>query len=278
MEPASERNLTMNDEKFQKENPLLFWFFVVAGVLLIVLSFVMRSWGFDSIWVDVMLNVGASLIATAGIAYLYQQFGTNSLSYYLEKLLHNFSITQKAMELGIQEMWRERRHIPNDMWNTFTSPAISDVWLMGIAELGFAEDPEFRKIVSAGSERGCNFKFLLLDPDSDALVEVDEREGSVGLVPGRIRRSLQYFGEIQKENEPKKGKVEIRVYSLVPQVSIVRSDNEMLITPYLFYRKGKSCFTFHLSKISGGIGDQYIEYFEKIWENAHSLQITDTKE
>ena len=69
----------MPDERFQKENPLLFWFFIVAGVLLIVSSFVIRSW-VDSIWVDVMLNVGASLIATAGIAYLYQRFGTNSLS------------------------------------------------------------------------------------------------------------------------------------------------------------------------------------------------------
>ena len=49
----------MPDERFQKENPLLYWFFVIAGILLIVSSFVMRAW-VDSIWVDVMLNVGAS--------------------------------------------------------------------------------------------------------------------------------------------------------------------------------------------------------------------------
>lgn len=159
----------MDDERFQKDNPLLYWFFVVAGILLIVSSFVIRSRGMDSIWVDVLLNVGASLIATAGVAYLYQRFGTHRLSYYLEQLLRNFSITQRAMELGIADMWRERRHIPNDMWNSFTEKAASEVWLLGMAELGFAEDPRFHKIVTEGAKRGCRYRFLLLDPDAEVV-------------------------------------------------------------------------------------------------------------
>ena len=265
----------MSDERFQKENPLLFWFFIVAGVLLIVSSFVMRSW-VDSIWVDVMLNVGASLIATAGIAYLYQRFGTNSLTYYLDKLLHNFSITQQAMDLGLQDMWRERRHIPNDMWNTFTEKASSEVWLLGMAELGFAEDPKFHKIVLEGASRGCNYRFLLLDPNSDIVSLVDKREGGGDQLQGRIRRSVQKFSSLQVLGQNKKGTIEIRIHSNVPQVSVIRSDNDLLITPYMFYRPGNSSFTFHINKTPNGIFEHYISFFEQIWDEAYQPSVTQT--
>jgi hypothetical protein len=259
----------MDNERFQKDNPLLFWFFIIAGILLIISSFLLRSWGIDSIWIDVLLNVGASLIATAGIAYLYQRFGTNSLSYYLDQLLRNFSITQRTIELGILDMWRERRHIPNDMWNSFTEKASSEVWLLGMAELGFAEDPRFHKIVAEGAKRGCKFRFLLLDPDSDVVSVVDSREGGGDQLQGRIKRSVNQFRLLQVQNLRAKGKVEIRVHSNVPQVSIIRSDDEFLITPYMFFRPGNSSFTFRLRKTPKGISDHYEKFFEQLWSEAY---------
>jgi len=259
----------MDDENFQIENPLLYLLFLVVGALLVVSSFVLRAWNTDSIWVDVLLNVGASLISTAGIAYLYQRFGTNSLSHYLGQLLKNFSITQRALELGIKDMWRERRHIPNDMWNTFTERASSEVWLLGMAELGFAEDPRFHKIVTDGATRGCNYRFLLLDPDSNVVPDVDKREGGGGQLQGRIRRSILQFHLLQTQNRKKKGKVELRIHSNVPQVSIVRSDDEFLVTPYMYFRPGNSSFTLRLHKNPNGLAEQYIRFFEQVWEEAH---------
>jgi hypothetical protein len=262
----------MDDDKYQKESPLLYLFFTVCGALLIITSFVVRAQKLNAVWadisVDVLLNVGASLIATAGVAYLYQRFGTNSLSYYLEKLLQNFTITQRAMDLGIKDMWRERRHIPNDMWNTFTGAATSEVWLMGMAELGFAEDPKFQEIVSNGTARGCNYRFLLLDPDSASVSEVDEREGGAGQLQGRIRLSIHKFSEMQVKNQKKKGKVEVRIYTNVPQVSIVRSDDEFLITPYMYYCPGNSSFTLLIHKTPDGISEHYVKFYNEIWKNA----------
>ncbi|MFZ5908860.1 MAG: hypothetical protein ACOYYU_02450 [Chloroflexota bacterium] len=263
----------MEDNQTQKDTPLLNAFFVVAGTLLIVLSFVIRALKFESAWVDisvdVLLNVGASLIATAGVAYLYQRFGTNSISLYIEKLLKHFSITQQAMDLGIKEMWRERRNIGGPMWNEFTESAKSEVWLMGMAEHGFAEDDKFLKIVSDGVSRGCNYRFLLLDPSADVTKLVDEREGGTGKLQALVRDSVRIFTELQESNKKKKGKIELRVHSNVPQVSIVRSDDEFLITPYMFYRPGDSSFTLLVRKTPNGIYDQYVEFFNKMWEKAY---------
>jgi hypothetical protein len=255
----------MDDDRLQKENPLLYVLFIIAGIALILLSFLLRARDMESVWVDLCLNVGATLVSTAVIAFLYQRFGKNSLVHYIEELLKHFSITRKSMELGLQDIWRERRHVPNDMWNTFTGAARSQVWLFGIAELGFAEDPTFRKLVAEGVSKGCNYRFLLLDPDSDAAATIDEREGGGGQVQGRIRRALARFDEMQKSSK-KKGKVELRVFSDMPQVSIVRADDELLVTPYLSYSPGgNSCFTFRVLNISSGIFAQYVRQFDETW-------------
>lgn len=273
----------MDDETIPKDNPLLYWFFIVVGILLIVISFLLSySYSileainkpfadFSLVLNNVSLNVGASLITTAGVAYIYQRFGTNRLSFYLEKLLGSVSITQKAVDLGIENLWRERRHIPNDMWNTFTKAATSEVWLLGMAELGFAEDPKFAQIVSDGTAKGCNYRFLLLNPDSDATKKVDEYEGGTGQLQGRIRLSLQKFSEMRTKNSKKKGKVEIRIHDNVPQVSIIRSDDEFLITPYMYYRTGNSSFTLLVRKTPNGISDHYLSFFTAVWDKAQPL-------
>jgi hypothetical protein len=263
----------MDNDKFQKENPLLYLLFVMTGTLFIISSFVLRSLKLDSIWLDVLLNVGATLVSTAGISYLYQRFGTNSLSHYLEELLRNFSITQRAMQLGIRDMWRERRHIPNNMWNTFTGTGVKEVWLMGMAEFGFSEDPKFKEIVLNGASRGCNFRFLLMDPNSPTVTEVDNKEGGNKQLHGRIKGALRGFGEMQSLAKSMKGKVELRVHSNVPQVSIIRSDDDLLVTPYMFYRPGNSSFTMHVYKTSEGIFDHYIKFFDDVWENAYAPKV-----
>jgi hypothetical protein len=163
------------------------------------------------------------------------------------------------------------------MWNTFTSAGSKEVWLMGMAELGFAEDPKFKNIVLTGASKGCNYRFLLMDPDSSAATEVDDKEGSGQQLHGRIRRAIQRFGEMQLLNKNKKGAVEIRIHANIPQVSIIRSDNDLLVTPYMFYRPGNSSFTLHIYKTQDGIFDHYLNFFEEVWEKAYAPELDSNK-
>ena len=81
---------------------------------------------------------------------------------------------------------------------------------------------------------------------------------------------------MQEQNAGKKGSVELRVYADVPQVSIVRSDNELLVTPYMSSLPGNLCFTLHVQNVPRGIFEQYVRHFETIWERAHMpMTVTD---
>jgi hypothetical protein len=261
----------MEEQHSSVQDAPLYLVLGIFGAFLIALSFVVRVTIPDSIWVDLLLNIGATLVSTAGVAFLYQKFGSRELFRQITAMRQSLVMAQRGLELGVLEMWRERRHIPNDMWNKFTADAQNEVWLFGIAELGFAQDPTFHRIVSEGTTRGCRYRFMILDPNSGAAEEIDFKEGGGQQVQGRIRRSLLQFEAMQRQNAGKRGTVEIRVYSDTPRVSIVRSDNELLVTPYMAYLEGKACFTLRVQSVPTGTFAQYVHHFEETWKQARSL-------
>jgi hypothetical protein len=211
------------------------------------------------------------LISTAVLAFIYQRFGSKDLIQQIDKMRHSLIIAQRGLELGLRDMWYERRNIPSEMWNDFTKSARTQVWLLGVAEIGFAEDPAFERIVSDGTRQGCNYRFLILDPVSAAAKELDLKEGGGNQVQGRIRRALSRYQLMEKQNTGRQGSIEIRLYTDMPRVSIVRSDDELLVTPYMPPLRGEDCFSFHVQSTSKGIFEQYIRHFDAVWGNAKSL-------
>jgi len=105
---------------------------------------------------------------------------------------------------------------------------------------------------------------------SVAAAELDRREGGGQQAQGRIRRALSQFQLMQEQNAGKKGSVEVRICTNAPRVSIVRSDNELLVTQYVPPLLGDSSFTFHLQNVPGGIFSQYLQHFEAVWNGAQA--------
>lgn len=181
-------------------------------------------------------------------------------------------ITQKGFELGICDMWRERRAVPNGYWNTFTQPAKAEVWLFGIAALPYAEDQTFHSILSNGTTQGCRYRILLLNPESDSAKKLDQMETKDGQVQARIRRALSLFKELKSGNDRKSGTIEIRVCSEIPHVNIVRADSELLVTQYMPPLLGYDLFTIRVKEVSGGIFFHYEKYFNETWSQSRIWQ------
>jgi hypothetical protein len=268
-----------NEHLTGKKDMLLYAFFGVSGAGMVLASFWIRTIYPDSVWVDLLLNVGATLISTALLAFLYHRFSSESVVHEIAEMRHSLIIAQRSHKLGLWNMWCERRDIEGKMWNTFTDSAQSEVWLFGIAEYRYAEDREFHRIVADGTARGCHYRFLILDPASTAAEIVDRKEGGGRQVQGRIRRALTEFQRMQIQNTGKSGQVELRLYKDVPQVSIVRSDDALMVTPYMAYLTGNDCFTFRVQNVPGGVFKQYVHHFEAVWKSAHEpTTVTDWSE
>lgn len=246
---------------------LVNWLFVSLGTIGVLLAFLINKG--STILSGLMLNIGATLIATSLLAFLYQHLGERSFADQLRELRDSFEIVRKSFQLGIEEVWSQRRDIPKAMWNQFTEKASGEVMLLGVAEYGFAEDRGFWRIV----EKGVNYRFLLLDPDSEFAAHWDDRD-ITGLVPSKIRGAIQRFTQIIEANKRGPGSIELRVYSEAPSMSLVKADYEMIVTLYIPAFQGDDCFTMRLQDVPNGFYARYQEQFERLWNPARVMAAT----
>lgn len=152
-------------------------------------------------------------------------------------------------------------------WNNMIRGAKRNLWLYGMAELGYALDDEVPAITSTASEEGCDVRILLLNPEYEGMPDIDVHEGSPpGTLATRIRSSLARFAQMREKCGPH---MQIRLYNAPPTVSIVRGDDRMLVTPYLRYFIGSNSPTFELRNTpEGNMFERYARHFETMWNLA----------
>ena len=250
---------------------LINWIFVAIGCICVLIAMLIRP--YTEVTSDLLISIGSTLIATSLLAYLYQRMGAKTISDQLSMLLNLSEVARKSAEVGILDLWQERRKIPNNFWNDFTKESRKEVWLLGVAEYGFANDEAFHQILSDGTTKGCNYRILLLDSSSPSSKYWDDRDKS-GLVPSKIRASTEIFQKIIKQNKGKSGRIELRVYDDVPSLSIVRADGEMIITLYISSLNGDGSPTIRIQQTTKGLFPKYEKQFEQIWNSAKIIEAT----
>ncbi len=156
----------------------------------------------------------------------------------------------------------ERGLIARPQWNDAIRGAQQDLWLYGMAELGYALDDEVPAVIERAAMKGCDIRILLLDPDYPGINEIDSDEGSPpGTLRARICAALQRFAGMNPQ-------AKIRTYSAMPTVSIVRRDDQMIMTHYLRYLTGGNSPSWELKRQSGKTFDRYVKHFQGAWRDA----------
>jgi hypothetical protein len=162
--------------------------------------------------------------------------------------------------------YTDRRLVTRDQWNGIIRGAASCLWLYGMAEYGYAADPETHGIIRDAVGAGCSVRVLLLDPEYAAARDIDADEGNpAGALAARIGAALDLFAKM-RDDIPK---VQIRVYDRHPSLSVVRGDSRMMVTPYLRFFTGSSSPTFELTSEKGAaMFARYAAHFEDAWNGA----------
>lgn len=152
-------------------------------------------------------------------------------------------------------------------WNGIIRDSKQQLWLYGMAELGYAEDDAVPGILRAAAQQDCDIRILLLDPSYSGSAGIDLDEGKPsGTLAARTRASLAHFS---RASESCQGRLKIRTYNFPPVVSIVRGDERMLVTPYVRFLIGSNSPTFDLEHVEAdGMFARYARHFEHVWVDA----------
>jgi hypothetical protein len=162
--------------------------------------------------------------------------------------------------------YTDRGLVTRDQWNGIIRGASNCLWLYGMAEYGYAADPETHGIILDAVSAGCSVRVLLLDPEYAATRDIDVDEGNpAGVLAARIGAALDLFAKMQDDVPD----MQIRVYDRHPSVSVVRGDSRMMVTPYLRFFTGSSSPTFELTSEKGAaMFARYAAHFEDAWNGA----------
>jgi hypothetical protein len=173
----------------------------------------------------------------------------------------------QTLDADVVGSYATRGEVGRTQWNDVITGAAEHLWLYGMAEAGYARDDAVPGIVGKAVEAGCDVRVLLLDPEYERMLEIDEDERSpAGTLGSRIHVALHQFELMRDEIGPG---VQIRVYNAHPSVSVVRGDDRMLVTPYVRYFTGGNSPTFELQGGSTGrMFERYGRHFENTWARA----------
>lgn len=152
-------------------------------------------------------------------------------------------------------------------WNGIIQGVVRHLWLYGMAEHGYAEDDAVPAIMQEASDRNCDLRILLLNPDYAGTGGIDIDEGNPpGTLVSRIRASLARFSQMKQAGAYR---LQLRVYDFPPATSVVRGDDRMLVTPYVRFLAGSNSPTLELRHTEPGMMfERYTRHFNKVWHLA----------
>ena len=161
--------------------------------------------------------------------------------------------------------WSHRSDAPRDTWWLVLHRAERRIDLLGYALQFLPEDnPSLDRLLLARAAQGCAVRVCLADPDSRCVAERDHEEGLGGTMAARIRTTVDHFRPLFNV-----AGIDLRYHRTPMYNSVIRADDQMLVTPHLYSLKGYKAPLMLLCRVhDDGLFDNVADHFERIWATA----------
>ncbi|MGH3734960.1 MAG: DUF5919 domain-containing protein [Micromonosporaceae bacterium] len=164
--------------------------------------------------------------------------------------------------------YAHRVDVPAQTWAVLMDGAREQVNILGYSFLFLPEQhADLPRLISGKAGRGCVIRIAVADPACGHVTERDALEGLDGTLPSRIRTTLTFLRRLQGV-----AGVEVRLHTVHLYSATYRYDDQMIVTPYLYRRRGFQHPALHLRRLGGaGVFAAYAQQFEDIWGEARPL-------
>ena len=171
----------------------------------------------------------------------------------------------EAAESEIVHVYPHRAGIPGDVWTRLFSGASERIDVLVYAALFLPEQqPKLLKQLCRRAADGTRVRFLLGDPDCDAVARRGEEEGIGAAISAKIRNVLSFF-----ESHADHGCVDLRLHRTTLYTSIYRFDRDMLVNHHVLGLPAAHAPVMHLRQLdSGDLFTTFSDTFEKLWVDA----------
>lgn len=164
--------------------------------------------------------------------------------------------------------WGHRSDAPRDTWWLVLHRGERNIDLLGYALQFLPEDnPSLDRLLLSRVDQGCSVRICLADPDSRCVTERDHEEGLGGTMAARIRTTVDHLRPLFNVNG-----IDLRYHRTPMYNSVVRADDQMLVTPHLYGLKGYKAPLMLLRRVhDDGLFDNIADHFDRIWATAATM-------
>jgi hypothetical protein len=171
----------------------------------------------------------------------------------------------EAATSEIVHLYPHRASIPGDVWSRLFGGASEGIDVLVYALLFLPEQqPKLLRQLCRQADAGTDIRFLLGDPDCDAVARRGEEEGIGSAISAKIRNVLSFF-----EPHSSHGCIDLRLHRTTLYTSIYRFDREMLVNHHVLGLPAAHAPTMHLRQLdTGDLFATYVDVFERVWADA----------
>jgi transcriptional regulator with XRE-family HTH domain len=175
--------------------------------------------------------------------------------------------SKAASQSEIVEIYPHRWSVPAELWKRIFGEAQEEISILVFSGFFLADDPSMIRLLAEKAKAGVRVRFLLGDPDSEAVAQRGEDEGLGELLASKIRNVIVLYQGLRQVPG-----AEFRLHGTTLYNSIYRADDQVIVNTHVYGAMASEAPVFHLRKIPGGaMVSTYLESYEKIWEQATPL-------
>ncbi|WP_433340600.1 helix-turn-helix domain-containing protein [Streptomyces sp. CA-253872] len=168
-------------------------------------------------------------------------------------------------------LYPHRSVTPNSLWPRLYSTARNHFDVVVYSGFWLTEDAAFHRVVKEKSAEGVHVRFMLGDPDCEAVAQRGSDEGIGAAMAGKIKNALVNYATLFGLPG-----VEFRLHATTLYNSIYRADDEMLVNGHLYGVGAYMAPVLHLQRIPGGeLFDAYAESVERVWQSSRRITSPD---
>jgi hypothetical protein len=255
-----------------KINRLLRSFMGVLGILFLCIGIILLLLN-EFLFIKQDLIIFGTSTIIAGLIFLmaYQQ----NLQYemYLERLKSINSSIIESMEFslvsnsGISKVYANQSKAFFEI-EKFIADTKHSVDILGITLLTLLRTSDFEETTRSALNRGVNFRVLILNPNSNAAFYLAKQENrQIESFKNELLFAKEKWCNFEGGMKGL-GSFEIRYYDSLPSVTLICTDEILLITPHLYTEQIFSSPTLQIKRQGGSLFDSYINHFDVIWSNS----------
>jgi transcriptional regulator with XRE-family HTH domain len=166
-------------------------------------------------------------------------------------------------------VYGSRADVPVTVWTELFGGALEaiDILVYGGTFL-FDGVPRFRKLLTAATERGVAVRFIIGDPDSDAVAQRGEQEEIGSNLAGRCRMTLARLQPISGI-----AGLEIRTHATPLYTSMFRADDTLIANPHLYGAPASDNPALVIRRDDAPeLWHDHLLAFQRVWNTAHRIR------